>query len=248
MSTEKDSYEFRALDFTEDDILFSPLVRYHFEMEAMEDLQKLDAGSFENAPEEASSAQKRAEKYFQKEEVFRTLRKGYYALQKIAVILVVLFIGFAFLTVQVDAVKKNVIKWLQDTNPSYTTFSFYNDGDTITDRSTLQIGWYPENCVLDDSNKDMGLYSLRIGEQEIADIWYLPTSTTGNIDTEDATITYLNLEGFTKVMLIEKDTWHGIQATTNNAMILTTTTNNDIYTPTIGEMLCILQNLDFKEK
>ena len=155
MSTEKDSYEFRALDFTEDDILYSPLVRYHFEMEAMEDLQKLDAGSFENAPEEASSAQKRAEKYFQKEEVFRTFRKGYYALQKIAVILVVLFIGFAFLTVQVDAVKKNVIKWLQDTNPSYTTFSFYNDGDTITDRSTLQIGWYPENCVLDDSNKDM---------------------------------------------------------------------------------------------
>ena len=74
MNAEKEQQEFRALDFDEEDILFSSLVRFHYEMEAMEDLQKLQAGEFEQAPEEAARSQQRAEKFFRKAERMRRLR------------------------------------------------------------------------------------------------------------------------------------------------------------------------------
>lgn len=60
MGNEKELNQFRALDFDADDILFSSLVRYHFEREAMEDLEKLNSGEFDAIPEEIESAQKRA--------------------------------------------------------------------------------------------------------------------------------------------------------------------------------------------
>ena len=52
MGNEKELNQFRALDFDADDILFSSLVRYHFEREAIEDLEKLKAGKFDAMPEE----------------------------------------------------------------------------------------------------------------------------------------------------------------------------------------------------
>ena len=67
MNNEKELNQFRALDFDEDDILFSSLVRYHFEREAMEDLEKLNAGEFDAMPEEMESTRKRAEKYYHRE-------------------------------------------------------------------------------------------------------------------------------------------------------------------------------------
>lgn len=247
MSNEKELSQFRALDFDAEDILFSSLVRYHFEREAAEDLEKLNAGEFDAMPEETDSARKRAEKYYHRERRLRTLRHGYRVMQKVSVFLIVLIVGFTYLTISVDAVKKNVIKWLQETNPSFTSFSFYNDGDTISEAnmSTLKVGWIPKNCRLNDENKELGIYSIMIKDTEIADIWYLPTTAAGNIDTEDATISYITLDGFSKVMLIEKDAWHGIQATTSNAMIYISTTTNDIYTISMGELLSILQSLDF---
>lgn len=247
MNKENELNQFRALDFDEDDFLISSLVRYHFEREAMEDLEKLNAGEFDATPEEMESTRKRAEKYYHRERFLLTLRHGYRVMQKVSVFLIVLIVGFTYLTINVEAVKKNVIKWLQETNSSFTSFSFYNDGDTISDAdmSTLKVGWIPPNCWLNDENKELGIYSIMIKDTEIADIWYLPTTAAGNIDTEDATISYITLDGFSKVMLIEKDAWHGIQATTSNAMIYISTTTNDIYTISMGELLSILQSLDF---
>ena len=87
--------QFRALDFDEEDILFSPLVRYHFEREAMEDLQKLNAGEFGAAPEEAALAKKRAKKYYRRSQRIRLLRHSYHVLQKVSVFLVVLAVDLA---------------------------------------------------------------------------------------------------------------------------------------------------------
>ena len=67
MNKENELNQFRALDFDEDDLLLSSLVRYHFEREAMEDLKKLNAGEFDAMPEEMESTRKRTEKYYHRE-------------------------------------------------------------------------------------------------------------------------------------------------------------------------------------
>ena len=139
--------QFRALDFDEEDILFSPLVRYHFEREAMEDLQKLNAGGFEAAPEESALAKKRAEKYYRRSQRIRLLRHSYHTLQKVSVFLVVLAVGFTVLTGRVDADNKAVDSWLTEIYQTHTHLSIGMENSNI-DLSDIKINWLPENVTV----------------------------------------------------------------------------------------------------
>lgn len=117
MNAEKEQQEFRALDFDEEDILFSSLVRFHYEMEAMEDLQKLQAGEFEQAPEEAAWSQQRAEKFFRKAERMRRLREWYRVFQKISVFLVIIIVLFIVAVIKIAPVNQAVTSWLASFRP-----------------------------------------------------------------------------------------------------------------------------------
>ena len=237
--------QFRALDFDEEDILFSPLVRYHFEREAMEDLQKLNAGEFEAAPEEAALAKKRAKKYYRRSQRIRLLRHSYHVLQKVSVFLVVLAAGFTFLTVRVDAVNKAVVNWLTEIYQTHTHLSIGMENSNI-DLSDIKINWLPENVMVQKlDTAAIASFSINYGDQSVGSILCQNHDSNMSLNTENAVTTYLSLPGFDRVMLIEHPNAISILATNSDIIITIITFTQTGYPFTTGEVLNILQNIEY---
>lgn len=236
--------QFRALDFDEEDILFSPLVRYHFEREAMEDLQKLNAGEFEAAPKEAALAKKRAEKYYRRSQRCKMFRHGYHILQKVSVFLVVLAVGFTFLTVRVDAVNKAVVSWLTEIYQTHTHLSVVME-DSYIDFSNVKINWIPPQTTLDRSLANEGYYSVMYQQQSIGSIALYQSDTNISVNTEDATVTDLQLPGFDRTMLVERQDGIILLASNQQLFIKIALMTTPGYFCTTGELLQILQNIEY---
>ena len=171
MSNEKELSQFRALDFDAEDILFSSLVRYHFEREAAEDLEKLNAGEFDAMPEETDSARKRAEKYYRREQRLRILRHGYHVMQKVSVFLIVLIAGFTYLTINVDAVNRAVVNWLTEIYQTHTHLSIEREHSKL-DLSKVKNNWIPEGIAVQrlDSSITYTSFTLYYNNQSIGSI------------------------------------------------------------------------------
>lgn len=244
MGNEKELNQFRALDFDADDILFSSLVRYHFEREAAEDLEKLNAGEFDAMPEEKDCARKRAEKYYRREQRLHILRHGYHVMQKVSVILIVLIVGFTYLTISVDAVNRAVVNWLTETYQTHTHLSIVLD-NSIVDLSNVKINWLPEQITLDSTLSNEGYYSILYNNQSIGSIALYNDNTNMSLNTENAKSTYLSIIGFDKVLLIEHEKAISLLATSSDIVIIIIVTRNADYTFSVGEVINILQNIDY---
>lgn len=244
MGNEKELNQFRALDFDADDILFSSLVRYHFEREAIEDLEKLKAGKFDAMPEETDCARKRAEKYYRRGQRLRILRHGYHVMQKVSVFLIVLIAGFTYLTISVDAVNRTVVNWLTDVYQTHTHLSIELD-DSNVDFSNVKINWIPEQTTLDSTLSAEGYYSILYNNQAIGSIALYDDNTNTSVNTENATVTYLNLPKFDKTMLVERDNGVILTATNKQILIQIAIITNLGYKITSGEAIQILQNIDY---
>ncbi len=244
MKTEKELGQFRALDFDEEDILFSSLVRYHFEREAMEDLEKLNAGEFEEQPTQAS--RKRVEKYYRREHRLRILRHGYHLLQKVSVFLVVLIAGFTYLTISVDAVNRVVVNWLTEVYQTHTHLSIELD-DSKVDLSNVKINWMPEGIAVQrlDSSITFTSFTLYYNNQSIGSIICQNHDTNMSLNTEDAKCTYLSLSGFDKVLLIEHEKAISILATKSDIIITIIVTRSESYNFSVGEVITILENIEY---
>lgn len=244
MNNEKELNQFRALDFDEDDILFSSLVRYHFEREAMEDLEKLNAGEFDAIPEEMESAQKRAKKYYRREQRLRILRHGYHVMQKVSVFLVVLIAGFTYLTISVDAVNLAVVNWLTDVYQTHTHLSIELD-DSNVDLSNVKINWVPESITAQHITTEDALFNLLYQNQSVGSITCRNVNSNISLNTENAKTTELLLPNFDKVLLIEQEEAVMLVATNPNITITIIAFVNTGYSFTTGEILNILQNIEY---
>ena len=246
MNNEKELNQFRALDFDEDDILFSSLVRYHFEREAMEDLEKLNAGEFDAMPEEMESTRKRAEKYYHRERFLLTLRHGYRVMQKVSVFLIVLIVGFTYLTISVDAVNHVVVNWLTEVYQTHTHLSIELD-DSKVDLSNVKINWMPEGIAVQrlDSSITFTSFTLYYNNQSIGSIICQNHDTNMSLNTEDAKCTYLSLSGFDKVLLIEHEKAISILATKSDIIITIIVTRSESYNFSVGEVITILENIEY---
>ena len=242
MKTEKELGQFRALDFDEEDILFSSLVRYHFEREAMEDLERLNAGEFEEQPTQAS--RKRVEKYYRREHRLRILRHGYHLLQKVSVFLVVLIAGFTYLTVSVDAVNRAVVGWLTEVYQTHTHLSIGIE-DSSVDLSKVQVNWVPENITVEKMSTEDALFNLLYQNQSVGSITCRNVSTNVSLNTENAKTTYLSLPNFDQVLLIEQEEAIMLVATKSDVTITIITFIHTGYPFTTGEVLNILQNIHY---
>ncbi len=236
--------QFRALDFDEEDILLSSLVRYHFEREAMEDLQKLNAGEFEAAPKEAASAKKRAEKYYRRNQRIRLLRHCYHTLQKVSVFLVVLAVGFTFLTVRVDAVNKAVVNWLTQVYQTHTHLSIGMEESPVK-YTDIRINWIPEKLTLNSTQADFGIYQLEYDGQSIGTILCNNTDTNTSLNTEDAKTQYIHLPNYDTVYLVEREDFKAVTASNSQIAIIISAISSSEYTLSMGELLQILQNIEY---
>ena len=242
MKTEKELGQFRALDFDEEDILFSSLVRYHFEREAMEDLERLNAGEFEEQPTQAS--RKRVEKYYRREHRLRILRHGYHLLQKVSVFLVVLIAGFTYLTVSVDAVNRAVVGWLTEVYQTHTQLSIGIE-DSNVDLSKVQVNWVPAKTTLDTSLSEEGYFSILYNNQSVGSIALYNNDTNMSVNTEDAIVTELDSPKFDKIVLVERLDGIAAIATNSNVLITISVIKNMGYDFTTGEVLNVLQNINY---
>lgn len=244
MGNEKELSQFRALDFDADDILFSSLVRYHFEREAMEDLEKLNSDEFDAIPEEMESAQKRAKKYYHREQRLRILRHGYHVMQKVSVFLVILIAGFTYLTISVDAVNRAVVNWLTESYQTHTHLSIELKETTLK-YSDISINWIPEELTLNSSNADYGIYQLEYHNQSIGTILCNNSETNTTLNTENAKTEYINLPNYDTVYLVERNDFKAITASNSKIVIIISTIANNQYNLSIGELIRILQNIDY---
>ena len=242
MKTEKELGQFRALDFDEEDILFSSLVRYHFEREAMEDLERLNAGEFEEQPTQAS--RKRVEKYYRREHRLRILRHGYHLLQKVSVFLVVLIAGFTYLTVSVDAVNRAVVGWLTEVYQTHTHLSIGLE-DSSVDLSKVQVNWVPENIIVKRLDSTIASFTLYYDEQSVGSITCQNSNSNMSLNTENAKSAYLSLPGFDKVLLIEHEQAISILATKSDIIITIIVTRSESYNFSVGEVITILENIEY---
>lgn len=244
MSNEKELSQFRALDFDAEDILFSSLVRYHFEREAAEDLEKLNAGEFDAMPEETDSARKRAEKYYRREQRLRILRHGYHVMQKVSVFLIVLIAGFTYLTINVDSVNRAVVNWLTEIYQTHTHLSIELN-DSNVDLSNVKINWVPEGVTVQRLDSSIGSFILYYKNQSIGSIICQNYNSNMSLNTENAKVNYLSLVGFDKVLLIEHEKAISLLATSPDIVITIIVTRDMDYTFSVGEVLNILQNIDY---
>ena len=242
MKTEKELGQFRALDFDEEDILFSSLVRYHFEREAMEDLERLNAGEFEEQPTQAS--RKRVEKYYRREHRLRILRHGYHLLQKVSVFLVVLIAGFTYLTVSVDAVNRAVVGWLTEVYQTHTHLSIGIE-DSNVDLSKVQVNWVPENITVKRLDSTIASFTLYYDEQSVGSITCQNSNSNMSLNTENAKSAYLSLPGFAQALLIEHEQAISILATKSDIIITIIVTRSESYNFSVGEVITILENIEY---
>lgn len=243
MYENKEQDSFRGLDFDEEEILFSSWVRYHYEQEAMEDLEKLKSGGFEETPEEALKGWKRAEKYYRREQRLRILRRSYHLMQKVSVFLVMLFIGFTYLTVNVDAVNRAVVNWLTEEYPTHTHLSIELENSSL-DFTRVKINWIPDGLSLDTSDGKQGIYYLNYQGEQIGSIDISSVTSNMTINTENAAISNLNLPQYDQVFLVERQDAKTIVASNSDVVITISVLSTDQYTIPTGHLIQILQNIE----
>lgn len=231
----------RGLDFDEDDIIFASYVKYAFERKRQNDLA---AAQELEKDEKDARAQKWLEKYLQRQSRIQILKKGYHALQKVAVFVVIVFIGFSYAVVNVEAVNQAVVGWLTEVHQTHTDLSV-NIGQSDVDLSQVQIGWLPDSCTLDSSLSEEGYYSILYQGKSIGSISILTNNSNMSLNTENANVTYLDLPSFEKVVLIERADGIIVVASNSTIIIRITVINNLGYDFTSGEILNILQNIIF---
>ena len=113
----------------------------------------------------------------------------------------------------------------------------------------LKINWIPDGCMVDYTEQDNGVYCFLRNNVFAASIVYQPisqqTSVDMHVDTEDSVTTYLDLPGFTDTMLIEMSDAIVIISTTEKEMFMLTSIDCGDYFMTTGELLQILQNIEY---
>ncbi len=243
MYEDKEQNSFRGLDFDEEEILFSSWVRYHYEKEAMEDLERLKSGGFEETPEEAIKGWKRAEKYYRREQRLRILRKSYHMMQKVSVFLVMLFIGFTYLTVNVDAVNRAVVNWLTKEYPTHTHLSIQLENSTL-DYTRVKINWIPNGLSLDAGDGNQGVYYINYQGEQIGSIVISSVTSNMTLNTEDAATSTLNLPPYDQAFLVERQDAKMLVASNAQVVITLSALSTDRYTMPTGHMIQMLQNIE----
>ena len=172
------------------------------------------------------------------------LRHGYHLLQKVSVFLVVLIAGFTYLTVSVDAVNRAVVGWLTEVYQTHTHLSIGLE-DSSVDLSKVQVNWVPAKTTLDTSLSEEGYFSILYNNQSVGSIALYNNDTNMSVNTEDAIVTELDSPKFDKIVLVERLDGIAAIATNNNVLITISVIKNMGYDFTTGEVLNILQNINY---
>ena len=231
----------RGLDFDEDDIIFASYVKYAFERKRQNDLA---AAQELEKDEKDARAQKWLEKYLQRQSRIQILKKGYHALQKVAVFVVIVFIGFSYAVVNVEAVNQAVVGWLTEVHQTHTDLSV-NIGQSDVDLSQVQIGWLPEGMTIERLPSTTASFTIYYNGQPTGSIVCQNSGSNMSVNTENAKTSYLDLKEFDKTLLVERENSIILVASSENIIITIIVDFSADYIFSVGEILNILQNIEY---
>ena len=109
----------------------------------------------------------------------------------------------------------------------------------------MKINWIPPQTTLDRSLANEGYYSVMYQQQSIGSIALYQSDTNTSVNTEDATVTDLQLPGFDRTMLVERQDGIILLASNQQLFIKIALMATPGYFCTTGELLQILQNIEY---
>ena len=242
---EKLSASWEGLDFDKNDILFGALVKCACEEERKKALSEAQTEETKEETAQEIRSRQLLEKYLRRQSRIRVLKKGYRAVQKAAVFLVVVFVGFTYAVVNVEAVNQAVVGWLTEVHQTHTDLSVIIGDDSEVDLSKVTVNWIPDGCTLDSSQKENGYFTVYYQETIFAVISIYTSNTNIALNTEDANTIYLDFPNYDNVFLVERDDIKMITAANAQIIIFIDAMTNNKRTATSGELIKILQNIDY---
>ena len=241
---EKLSASWEGLDFDKNDILFGALVKCACEEERKKALAEAQAEETKEETAQEIRSRQLLEKYLRRQSRIRVLKKGYRAVQKAAVFLVVVFVGFTYAVVNVEAVNQAVVGWLTEVHQTHTELLIGVDYSPI-DYSNVHMNWLPEGLTLDSTNADQGSYRLMYNGKSIGIISLSNQTSNITLNTEEAQTAYLELPNYDTVFTVERNDAKAIVASNGQIVISISIVHADEYSLSVGEMIQILQNIDY---
>ena len=241
---EKLNASWEGLDFDKNDILFGALVKCACEEERKKDLSEAQAEETKGETAQEKRSRQLLEKYLRRQSRIQVLKKGYRAVQKVAVFLVVVFVGFTYAVVNVEAVNQAVVGWLTEVHQTHTDLSIGIENSDI-DLSNVQVKWIPDTIDIEKMDTEEALFNLLYNGQSVGSITCRNSNSNLSINTEDGKTTYLSLPGYDTVMLIERQDSVMLVASNTNIVITIICITSSGYEFSSGEVLNILQNIEY---
>lgn len=242
---EKFTPSMEGLDFDKQDLIFASFVKYACEAERKRDLAAAQGEEMVEDTAGDKRSRQWLEKYLRWRSRIQALKKGYQGMQKMAVFLVVLFLGFTYAAVNVEAVNRAVVEWLTNVYPTHTELSIHIGDDSKVDFSKVSVNWVPEGCTVDQSQKENGFITIYYQDVVFSNICLYTADTNMSLNTEDARTVYLDLPNYDSVLLIERKDIKMVVAVNEDIVIFIDGMINKERTASLGELLKILQNISY---
>lgn len=242
---EKLNASWEGLDFDKNDILFGALVKCACEEERKKDLSEAQAEETKGETAQEKHSRQLLEKYLRRQSRIQVLKKGYRAVQKVAVFLVVVFVGFTYAVVNVEAVNQAVVGWLTEVHQTHTDLSVIIGNDSEVDLSKVTVNWAPDGISIIRNEGSSASFQVLFNNTPVGTIMCQSHDSNMTLNTENAVVSYLSLSGFDKTMVIERSESIITVASNENIVITITVGKQEGYPFTAGEVLQILQNIDY---
>ena len=242
---EKLNASWEGLDFDKNDILFGALVKCACEEERKKALAAAQAEEEQEDPAVLERRKQRMEKYLRRQSRIRVLKKGYRAVQKVAVFLVVVFVGFTYAVVNVEAVNQAVVGWLTEVHQTHTDLSVITGNDSEVDLSKVTANWAPDGISIIRNEGSSASFQILFNNTPVGSIMCQSHDSNMTLNTENAVVSYLSLSGFDKTMVIERSEFIIAVASNSTIIIKITVGKQEGYPFTVGEVLQIVQNIEY---
>ena len=156
----------------------------------------------------------------------------------------VLFLGFIYTAVNVEAVNRAVVNWLTEVHQTHTDLSIGVENGNIN-LSDVQVKWVPNTIKIEKMDTEEALFNLLYNGQSVGSITCRNSNSNLSINTEDGKTTYLSIFGYDTVMLVEREGAIMLVALNTDIVITIICITSSGYEFTTGEVLNILQNIDY---
>lgn len=107
------------------------------------------------------------------------------------------------------------------------------------------MNWLPEGLTLDSAHADQGSYRLMYDEKSIGIISLSNQTSNITLNTEDAQTAYIDLPNYDTVFTVEKNDAKAIVASNEQVVISISILNINEFSLSVGEMIQILQNIEY---